>query len=60
MPKTETQAKKSEEEQTKSVEDVTEEPASQESVGSETNEIVDKVASLGKQKLAGKRKRSGV
>lgn len=60
MPKTETEAKKSEEEQTKSVEDVTEEPASQESVGSETNEIVDKVASLGKQKLAGKRKRSGV
>ena len=53
MPKTETQAKKSEEEET-------EEPASQESQGSETNEIVDKVASLGKQKLAGKRKRSGV
>ena len=60
MPKTETQAKKSEEEQPKSEEEETEEPASQESQGSETNEIVDKVASLGKQKLAGKRKRSGV
>ena len=59
MPKTETQAKKSEEEQPKS-EEVAEEPASQESQGSETNDIVDKVASLGKQKLAGKRKRSGV
>lgn len=46
MPKTETQAKKSEEEQPKSEEEETEEPASQESQGSETNEIVDKVASL--------------
>jgi hypothetical protein len=60
MPKTETQAKKGEEEQPKNEEEVAEEPASQESQGSETNDIVDKVASLGKQKLAGKRKRSGV